>query len=73
MRTKNVNALSLLLVTGVLLAACRTSSGGAPPNAAVVGVTANTSLTQWLQSAVNQFNKTGAKTASGKVTRKNLN
>jgi Ca-activated chloride channel family protein len=58
--------LSLLAAMSLLLAACNTSTGGVPRNAAVVNVVANTNLTAWLQGAVDQFNKAGVKTASGK-------
>jgi Ca-activated chloride channel homolog len=67
MRLTKVNAISLLLVAGVLIAACNTTTGGVPRNAAVAGVVANTSLTTWLQGAAEKFNKTNTKVASGKV------
>jgi Ca-activated chloride channel family protein len=51
------------------------SSGpsGPPPNAALVEVMANTSLTPWLQKAIDDFNKAGVKTAAGKPVYVTLN
>ena len=66
MRRKSVNILSLLAALSLLLAGCNTNAGGPPRNATVVDVVANTNLTAWLQGAVEQFNKAGIKTASGK-------
>ena len=46
---------------------------GPPPNAALVEVMVNTSLTPWLQKAVDDFNKAGVKTAAGKPVYVTLN
>lgn len=42
-------------------------TGGPPPNAALVEVVANTSLTPWLQGAIEDFNQAGVKTTAGKT------
>jgi Ca-activated chloride channel family protein len=61
---------SILLLTTVLVLTTITcglgGNGGPPRNAAMVNVTANTSLQPWLESAVVQFNEAGVETTSGK-------
>ena len=61
---------SVLLLTAVLVLTtitCGLSGGDGPPrNAAVVDVTANTSLRPWLESAIARFNEAEVETASGR-------
>jgi len=61
----------LLLVTILSLTAvtctCSSTGGGGPPrNAVVVELMANTSLTPWLETAIESFNETKIETAAGK-------
>jgi len=57
----------LFLLAGLLLAglACGLGGDGPPRNAAIVNVTANTSLGPWLETAVSQFNDSNTETAAG--------
>ena len=57
MQVKHI--LLLVTILGLITLACNLSinSDGPPRNAALVEVTANTSLTPWLQSAVENFNQ----------------
>ncbi len=63
---KLLTLLRTLMVSMALIACAITSSGGPPSDAAIVNLTANTSLTPWLESAVKSFNDSNPKTASGK-------
>jgi Ca-activated chloride channel family protein len=66
MRVRNATLFTLALIVSLLAAGCRVRSNGIPSNAAVVSVTANPSLAQWLDAAVAKINQSGPKTASGK-------
>jgi Ca-activated chloride channel family protein len=71
MRKKNI----LLLVTlfGLIALACNLSlSSGPPGNAVQIEVMANTSLTPWLQTTVDNFNEAKIKTSAGKPVYVNL-
>jgi Ca-activated chloride channel family protein len=68
------NILLLITILGLTTMACGLSTSTGPPrNATVVEVVANTSLTPWLQGAVENFNKAEIETAGGKPVFVSLN
>ena len=77
MREKSLfNVLLLLTLLGVMTMACTCNlltPSGPPRNAVLIEVAANTSLTPWLQSAIDDFNEAEIETASGKPVFVNLN
>jgi Ca-activated chloride channel family protein len=60
--------LSLIILFILITLACSLGgdNGGPPRNATLVEVTANTSLTSWLENAVKTFNEAGIKTPADK-------
>ena len=68
MRVKPLyNILLLVTILGLTTMACNLiTSGGPPRNAVLVEVVANTSLTPWLQSAIENFNEAKIETTAGK-------
>ena len=75
MRAKPLfNILLLVTILSLTTMACSLcTSSGLPGNAVLVEVVANTSLTPWLQSAIDNFNEAKTKTASGKPVFVSLN
>jgi len=77
MRIKlSFNVLLLVMLLGSTTIACTCNllpSGGLPRNAVLVEVMANTSLTPWLRSAIDDFNKAKIETAAGKPVFVSLN
>lgn len=75
MRAKPLfNILLLVTILSLTTVACGLcTSSGLPRNAVLVEVVANTSLTPWLQSAIDNFNEAKTKTASGKPVFVSLN
>jgi Ca-activated chloride channel family protein len=74
MRVKLFNILLLATILGLATMACNLiTSGGLPRNAILVEVAANTGLTPWLQSAIDEFNKAKIETAAGRPVFINLN
>jgi len=75
MRVKPLfNILLLVTILSLTTMACSLcTSSGLPGNAVLVEVVANTSLTPWLQSAIDNFNEAKTKTASGKPVFVSLN
>ena len=68
------NILLLVTILGLTTMACNLiTSDGPPRNAAMVEVMANTSLTPWLQGAIDNFNEAKIKTAAGKAVFVSLN
>jgi len=68
------NILLLITILGLTTMACSLSTSNGPPhNAALVEVVANTSLTPWLQGAIEDFNQAKTKTAAGKPVFVSLN
>lgn len=69
MRLKNQRGILMLItLLGLATAACQLfnrSAGGPPRNAAVITVTANTSLGPWLETAVADFNAARIETSGG--------
>ena len=61
------SSLLLALIVGLISLACTLGSNNGPPrNAAVINVTANTSLTTWLAKVVENFNQAQIETTAGK-------
>lgn len=75
MRAKPLcNILLLLTILGLTTVACNLITGDGPPrNAVLVEVAANTSLTPWLQSAIDNFNDAKVETTAGKPVFVTLN
>ena len=74
MRGKLLNILVLVTILGLTTMACSLcTSKGLPRNAILVEVVANTSLTPWLQSAIDNFNEAKIETAAGKSVFVSLN
>ena len=74
MRGKLLNILLLVTILSLTTMACSLcTSSGLPRNAVLVEVVANTSLTPWLQSAIDNFNKAKIETAAGKPVFVSLN
>ena len=75
MRGKHfVNILLLVAILGLTTVACNLiTSGGPPRNAVLVEVVANTSLTPWLRSAIEDFSEAKVETATGKPVFVSLN
>jgi Ca-activated chloride channel family protein len=74
MRIKLLNILLLVTILGLATMACSLSTSTGPSrNAVLVEVVANTSLTPWLQGAIENFNKAKIETAAGKPVFVSLN
>jgi Ca-activated chloride channel family protein len=75
MRVKRHRTILLLLtILGLTTITCRlTPSGGPPRDAVMVHVTANTSLTPWLETAIEGFNDAKVETAAGNPVYVTLN
>ena len=68
------NILLLVTILGLTTMACSLSTSKGPPrNAVLVEVAANTSLTPWLRSAIDDFNEAKIETATGKSVFVSLN
>ncbi|MFB0537190.1 MAG: substrate-binding domain-containing protein, partial [Anaerolineae bacterium] len=68
------NILLLITILGLTTMACSLSTSKGPPrNAVLVEVVANSSLTPWLRSAINDFNEAKIETATGKSVFASLN
>jgi len=68
------NILLLVTILGLTTMACSLSTSKGPPrNAVLVEVAANTSLTPWLRSAIDNFNEAKIETATGKSVFVSLN
>jgi Ca-activated chloride channel family protein len=68
------NILLLVTILGLTTMACSLSTSSGPPrNAVLVEVVSNTSLTPWLQSAIEDFDEAKVKTAAGKPVFVSLN
>ncbi|NIO70708.1 MAG: solute-binding protein, partial [Anaerolineae bacterium] len=68
------NILLLITILGLTTMACGLSTSTGPPrNAVLIEVAANTSLTPWLRSAIDDFNEAKIETAAGKPVFVNLN
>jgi len=65
MRYRITKLTALLVIVATLATACE-DEVNIPRNAAVVAVTANTSLSAWLDGSVDAFNRASVKTQSGK-------
>ena len=69
MQKRQRNILLLITILGLMTVTCTCSSiggDGPPRNAVLVQVTANTSLTPWLEAAIDDFNDAKIETAAGK-------
>jgi Ca-activated chloride channel homolog len=64
---------ALVLAVGLACNLTSSSNDGPPRNAAVVNVTANTSLASWLNQAVRDFNQNNKETVDGKPVYVTLN
>ena len=61
---RHSSLLLLIGMVGLVILACGSSDDGPPDNAALVEVTANSSLMPWLEEAAAQFNESDAKTST---------
>ena len=77
MQRKQRNILLLITILGLTTVTCSTCSltggDGPPRNAVMVEAAANTSLTPWLETAIESFNETKIETAAGKPVYVTLN
>ncbi|MEA3397962.1 MAG: VWA domain-containing protein [Chloroflexota bacterium] len=66
MQKRQRNILLLITILILTTVTCSLTDGDGPPrNAVVVPVTANTSLTRWLKTAIEDFNDSKIETAAG--------